>query len=499
MDKLFQPFLNYLIQIGIATSNTISLLIESYSQNNSIINQFVSPTTNKTNLTEKYFQERVTKALVSFINAMNSNQKQELALNIYSQYIKRDQGNKSNSIQRLLLLYKIFRNKKESTNKIKKFKHWKKLLNSSSYSAFLNLSFQSEKPHRYNRNCSPLETSRFLKEQEELMHCTFHPSLNQTRHYKGKTQFSNKSNLSFSVYDRLYTDHKKICAKKEIMRLESDNKIAMIAPFQPNFISISPKALGNNFKDRMNSFVKKKIDNKNKLIETMEHNFYNTCSFSPNIEVSQKKIPLTKSPSCIVLPAYQRLYMQSDINKQNIAKKREEINKKIDLKSSSSNISIREGPVDYKKIEELYNDYKRLKKKADIRQSELDKERGLTFSPKITMNDKYNGKLNNNFYEREKKFVEEKKKFVDIFNDIIDEHTRGNKWGNGKYTEKEKEEIERRVVDRLYFRGRDNARIKRGIYIENNNNNNYNEREHIDNNEFVEDLYNERSKSTISN
>lgn len=506
MDKLLQPFLNHLIQIGFATSNTLRLFIESYTLNSIQNNQLISQITQKNSSTEIYFRERITKSLIAYLNAMDTNQKQELALNIYTQFISKNHSNKRNCIQRLVLIYKQFQHKKAAGNKIKKFKQWKKLLNGSSYSIFLNLSCHSEKSQRCNRNSSSLlETSRFLREQEELMHCTFHPSLNQTRHYRSKTQSSSNKdhNLSLSVHDRLYTDHKKICAKKEVMRLENDNKIGKIASFRPCIVSMSPKAVGSNFKERLKSFVQKKIDNKNRLIETIENNFLATYSFSPNISVSQKTIPLARSPSCILVPAYKRLYMQSDINKQNNAKKIEEASKKSDLKSSSSvnNVLNKEGPVDYKKIEELYNDYKRLKKKAELRQCELDKERGITFRPKISVNEKYNGKLNDNFFEREKKFVEEKKKFVNIFNEIIDEHTRGNRWGNGKYSDKEKEAIAKGVVDRLYFKGRDIARIKRGIYVEDKNNNckvQFNNDNNNDN-EFEEDLLNERSQSTISN
>ena len=73
----------------------------------------------------------------------------------------------------------------------------------------------------------------------------------------------------------------------------------------------------------------------------------------------------------------------------------------------------------------LYNDYQNKRIKAQKLKENIDKENGITFSPKLNNNSKYNKKIKNNFYERNKKSINDKKYFVDGFNLLRDLQMKG--------------------------------------------------------------------------
>ena len=55
----------------------------------------------------------------------------------------------------------------------------------------------------------------------------------------------------------------------------------------------------------------------------------------------------------------------------------------------------------------------------------IDKENGITFSPKINHNSPYNKRIKDNFYERNKKLLKDKKIFVNGFNLLRDLQMKG--------------------------------------------------------------------------
>ena len=81
--------------------------------------------------------------------------------------------------------------------------------------------------------------------------------------------------------------------------------------------------------------------------------------------------------------------------------KEKEINLQIKNSSNSplnrNNDYYKNNYVDYKKIEELYNDYKKMKNKIIKKRNELDIEQGITFHPEIYTNRKYYDKINDDF------------------------------------------------------------------------------------------------------
>ena len=103
---------------------------------------------------------------------------------------------------------------------------------------------------------------------------------------------------------------------------------------------------------------------------------------------------------------------------------------------------------DYSIIENLYNDYKKSKIKLDKKRELLYLEQGITFQPESFTNKKYFDKVNLNFNEREKNFINLKQQFVQDYIDK-EECEKNNK----KYTKKEKEKIVNNIINKLYKEG----------------------------------------------
>ena len=101
--------------------------------------------------------------------------------------------------------------------------------------------------------------------------------------------------------------------------------------------------------------------------------------------------------------------------------------------------------VDYKKIEELYNDYKKFQNKLLQKRADLDIEQGLTFQPEIYSNRKYYNKIDNNFERREQIHLDKKLQNILYYQNLNDDNSTTR-----RYTKREKEEIANNIINRLY-------------------------------------------------
>ena len=149
-------------------------------------------------------------------------------------------------------------------------------------------------------------------------------------------------------------------------------------------------------------------------------------------------------------------------------------------KIQNSNISP---SVDYKKIEVLYKDYQKVKQKINKKRNDINIEQGVTFKPELYTNEKYYDKINPNFHDREKQFILEKQKFVEYCQQMNEEQLTKQKWGNGKYTNKEKEQITNNIIERLYKKGLQQYSERRGMRV-------YTSKEDQTGNEENENTYN---------
>lgn len=560
-EKKLELFIDYLIKFGFLTGISINEFVTNYNKQNT--NNSFSKIKNENNfINEIYFRDKVINCLSEYVASMSNDKIKLMSLSIFSKF---KESKEMNILTKLLAVKEIYHMKKlrlifskfkntnhtinytsndqnntscpkkqsrnKSTNKKGNFKEKKQQLSFQKGSkpaknVIRNNSLQNMSS---NHNKKILETSQYLKEQEELAQCTFHPSINRSKQIQRSES---------DVHNRLYTEHMKMQERKNMKVLEREHYLSKDNTFKPKLVSTSPKSLHYDFTERIKSFNEKKNETIERIKSEIESDYKENCSFSPDISISQR-ISKKKNNSSKYrsgpssgnkslsnsfcgnmqnpMPAYERLYKYNLVQKQNYIQKQKEIEQEIKLAASpslrniiNSNlnnnekiVNIKYG-VDYKKIEELYNDYKKEKNRLNKKREDLDAEQGITFKPSSYTNGKYYSKINPNFFERERQFVEEKEKFVTGYNMLMDQYLDKQKMGYGKYTNKEKEEIANNIIQRLYVKGLEKYTSRKGQNVffqrvpadtnENNTNTNINEDENRKNN-----YTNANHQSTINN
>ena len=120
--------------------------------------------------------------------------------------------------------------------------------------------------------------------------------------------------------------------------------------------------------------------------------------------------------------------------------------------NEQSNVIDKENPlVDYEKIEELYNQYKNKPALLQKIKEKVENEEGITFQPYINKNNYYSDKVKSDFYERNMQMIASKQKFINDYNQREEENFKKNQlYSDKRYTQNEKEEITKRIIDRLY-------------------------------------------------
>ena len=155
----------------------------------------------------------------------------------------------------------------------------------------------------------------------------------------------------------------------------------------------------------------------------------------------------------INIPIHERLFKVSEEQKRKKLLKEKEINLQIknyaNLSLNRNNDYYKNNSVDYKKIEELYNDYKKMKNKIIKKRNELDIEQGITFHPEIYTNRKYYDKIKDDFNTREEDYLNKKIQNIQNYQNYINEQN-NSLVNKKKYTKKEKEEITNNIINRLY-------------------------------------------------
>jgi len=148
------------------------------------------------------------------------------------------------------------------------------------------------------------------------------------------------------------------------------------------------------FFERMNSFNTKKENNK-KYQQSLKEEEYNfICTFLPDLSLTKKRNSQKKfTPS-----------------KKSIENIEEEKPKR---------------KVDNQRMMKLYNDYQQTIIKKQKLSENIDKENGITFSPKLNKESKYNKNIRDNFMQRNQKLLTDKKNFVDGFNLLRDLQMKG--------------------------------------------------------------------------
>ena len=353
-------------------------------------------------------------------------------------------------------------------NNISTFKSKKKKVNLD----YINNLCKAKTEH----NLIPEKTSKYIKEQQELKNfCTFKPKINKSSSFSRYWNSSNKGSI-----DRLYLDSKNRIARKEFESLKKNKLESKENTFQPKFVSSSVKRVKSDFDKRLKEFEINKKNKIKKISEDLEEeqkeeftfvpkindfNYYNNTTnnnkrvFSNNFTVSNISKNSTINNSMInnrnklskKIPVYKRLYNDNKnkmIKKQQREKEELEKIKKNSSKISEGNNGNNTNILDKKKIEELYNDYKSKKKRLKLKQEEIEKEQGITFQPELISNKNYYNKINPDFYEREKLFLEKQQKNIETYKEYLEREQNPK-----KFSYSEKREIYDNIVNRLYKDG----------------------------------------------
>jgi len=449
-------------------------------------NKYINPTRNHEynlnalNINGKLIDSKTNKTINS-INKIMDNKKSYTFTNDYSFYNnnnKESQKEKKNN-------FDYYRNKllsggaqlfNKKGNITKKNKNKLNLKLKAHFEYLGNLS-KSQKDHKLIRE----KTTEYIKEEEELKNnCTFKPKINNYKTPKAPINKIKYNNILRT--EQLYLDNQKRMAKRNEEILIRDNKISKENTFKPKFISSSVKKLKRNFSLRLFKYNKLKEEKLNKIINTIETDFNSIYTFSPKLNLSynnknlynsnsndnnndnNNNINTEKNPKKTKIPAYQRLYND---NKEKMIRQEErknqvmediliKANNPINYNNLNDNNNNLIKSVDYQKLEELYNDYKKKKIKIKEKQEHIDNEIGITFNPILINGEKYANKIEPNFLEREKKFVENQKNRIEAYrNYLIKERERNKKEFSG-----DKKIIIKNVVDRLYKEGLEKVLIR---------------------------------------
>ena len=314
-------------------------------------------------------------------------------------------------------------------------------------------------------NLIPERTTEYIKEQQELKNfCTFKPKINKS------SSFSRYSNIPYKrSSDRLYLDSKNRLARKELESLKKSSLESKQNTFKPKFISSSVKKVKSDFDKRLKEFEINKKNKIKKISEDLEEEQKQQYTFSPKINdpnnsgrknnyyidsisnystVNKNKVSKNSKNNRHQIPVYKRLYNE---NKNKLLRQERREKEEMDkIRKNSSKIS--EGNnnnlLERKKIEELYNDYKFKQMRLKLKKEEIEKEQGITFQPELISEKKYYDKINPDFYQREKIFLEKQQKNIEIYKEYLESEKMGK-----KYSEEEKKEIYNNIVNKLYKNG----------------------------------------------
>ena len=498
MDNIFANFSDYLLRIGFLTNSNIQDFRKIYFTQNCS-----SDNSTMTSMSEKFFdsiliKDKIATCIVDFLNLLTNDRKKLIGLSLFSRFYEL-------CIEQKIECSKFFYDKYKILKLIPYFSKWRNNIfllnhqnninnnsiiyslntnnvNSSRSSNNINISFNeyllnkkiidnkySNKKNIRNAILPNLNKSKskdknltlISKEQEELKECTFKPKINNYTPFTNNSEITTSSvskRINKQIIDKLYSDNKRRIDKRE-MELQSKNKKdEKENTFQPVLISKTPKNLKQNFEERLKNFDNQKNINLEKLRENNENIFINQYTFSPDISKSQRSVSRSFSSEKINLPIHERLYQIGEEQKRKKLLKEKEINLQIKNSANSpinknkDNINKLNSSVDYKKIEELYNDYKKMQNRLSKKRADLDIEQGITFQPEIYTNRKYYDKIDIDFHSREENYLNKKQQNLYYHQNLIDEQN-NNMSSRKKYSKKEKEEIANNIINRLYKEG----------------------------------------------
>ena len=415
--KKLKNYCSYLFDIGLLTSsaidkfiNTFNLLTNYSSRNNQILSN------NNYNLNK--FKDLLSNSLIFLFNSFNEDQKMQIARNIYIKYEEKTNYqyellfNKISKIQKNVLLRNYLKKWKIQIENIIKIYPFSSLLRGKrNYDVnitdinkrfFKNKTFNNDKSSNSNDNTTSINYNNLRKKKNN--------TYNKTDFKKMIYRYPliSEINNSFSMITKKNNNN----TKKNKNKSKSPIKINLIndSPiyksqnnfFKSRFISTSVKKNKDNFQKKFRIYNKKKENQIKNMKKEIEKNFNSELSFIPKL--------ISSNSYRIKQTSFQNLKESSSSGRH------------LNKCKSYINVEHRKekNAVNYQKLFELYNDYKKLKNKINKKREKVNNELGITFKPKLISDKKYFDKIIPDFYERENIFLAKKNNFIGAYKKYLD-------------------------------------------------------------------------------
>jgi hypothetical protein len=257
------------------------------------------------------------------------------------------------------------------------------------------------------------ETLEDKRHMDNVVNCTFSPKINNNYDIS-------VLNRNPNTFDRLYTDHDNYLRKQNLRNQAKEEREAKGISFSPDMSLTSHKNLqSDGFHTRQAQYVHKKKAKAGRIRNDIDNSALSDCTFKPKINNKSMELPKEAYNS----PGHVRLY--------NDALKRQKSSSSIKADKQSTK------HVDYRRLEELYKDYKKTNYNKTKLRDTIDQEIGCTFRPHLNTNLPPSGLI-----ERNHKMLEEKKNFIENYYKKDDEEERRMKRAGSS-----------KMIGRLYEKG----------------------------------------------
>ena len=424
LDEKIKDFSNYLLDIGLLIGSSYNDFIKKFKEINEKEKILLDDEEPDENFDMIYFKDNMSKTMIKFYDSLNEDKKKLTTFNIFNIYSKK-KGEKNNNelsqdnfqIDKNEIIEEEGTDKKNNkiNDKIEyKEERFEITIYSQKNQLILKLSDNSEsdesskninnkisskKKHKKIKNNLPKKNERKngggkIQLNELNENCTFQPNFDKKEKKKEKKNMQNISEF----FNKLSQKNTKREKDVEDIKKEMEKE----CPFQPNL----KKNKGNkeinrkDFEERMKRFEESKKEKEKRRKKDEEEEFNKKCPFMPNNKRSNsfsKSFNQKKNESFSSENIYKRLHdenrliklkyeenlqkLLNDIkdranhpivnhnNTRYLSKIKFEREKKLNvLKNNFSNIKYytEEKKEDYKtinrkRIEELYEEYKKMK------------------------------------------------------------------------------------------------------------------------------------------
>jgi hypothetical protein len=379
--------------------------------------------TDESDIDERMIKDVLAYTVKEYISSLSHENKLTMSNDIISKFTEVKTNQKIKSAKALFLFYSKLRGKEHKHHLYKRLDRWRRVTTLEILkSPSLALSRTQSKSHIVNESkthnmsyCSKMpvrETLDDKKYKDDVLNCTFIPKIN--RNYD-----LSAFNRNPKTFDRLYTDHEMYLNKHNVRTAAKEKREASKLSFSPDMSLTQNKNNRQNesFMERQNKYFENKKQRYQKIRNDMDSSTNSECTFRPTLNNNK-----SFSKDRISSPGQSRLY-NSTMRKQNSLKE-------------NSKTATNNKQVDYRRLEELYNDYKKHNYNRTKLKDAIYEENGITFKPHLNSNLPPNGLIERNY-----KMLEDKKSFIHNF-----------------YKEEKVEKGHRRVIsnktiERLYERG----------------------------------------------